>query len=243
MEEKTIVRIGIVASIVGAVGAIAYILSKPPAAGPAGPPGASGLPGETGGPGLAAAATSTAGAGVPGAAATPPPTPSGQSLTQYFVSQFFPAAAAAPSTAITSNVPPSWDLTKRTTPSGKVNGGGAGNGHCGCSGGLGGACGGACGSGRCPNQPAALNFPDGAGACAATTVGRLQVGMDKCQPGNLSDAALNMVGNTQSWSDSPDFALFQQSVEHSLASIPGAVPTAKFSSTPNAVPPSRFGAS
>jgi hypothetical protein len=244
MEQKAMERIGIVASIIGAVGAIVYILRKPTVAvgpiGPAGAPGAAyGIPGVTGpvgavetpGAGLEPAAAAPAGAGVPGAPAATVQgvTPTGQSLNEYFVSQFYQPSGGPYSTgAINSNVPPSLDLMKQfgiDAAGGGGTGNGAGKAGCGCSGGRGGSGGRGCGGGRCPNQPGALMFHDGSGSCASTTTGRLQGSMDKCEPGNLGAFMGNLPGNVGWW-----------------PGIPGPIPDQKFMSIV-AVGPSKFGMS
>jgi hypothetical protein len=218
MNEQMIKRIGFAASIVGAVGALVYLVRKPPASGLAGPPGPAGAPGATygipgatsaiGGPGgatvtpgtagLAAAADAPLGAGVPGApaATVQDVTPSGQSLNQYFASQFYlPEGANVYLTGpINSNVPPGWDLTKSGG-----NGNGAAKGGCGCGGGCSGSAGRGCGGGTCPNQPEGLRYPDGAGACASTTIPRLQKSMDQCSKGSTQASLNNMMGSIGWW--------------------------------------------
>lgn len=269
MQEKTWQRIGIGASIVGAVVGLAYLLKKgggmtvvagvpysptpgmgggvaTQGVGIPGVPGPTGAPGETGATGsqaglqAAAAAPSTL-----AAAAAASPTP--QTLTQYFVDQFFnPSASWAP--RMTSNVPPSLDPSKAATGSAVIasaggNGsGGGGNGSqggCGCSSG---AAGGGCGGGRCPNQPSPIRFPDGAGSCASTTTTRLQRSMNKCVPDNLPGAAINMMGNTQ-FGPNPDANLFFSVVQQGLSRIPLPVPGTVDPLSVNRVGPSRFGAS
>jgi hypothetical protein len=241
MDEKTATRIGIVASIVGAVGAIAYLLSKPPAGGvqgaagipgPAGAPGI-GIPGTAWLPGMQQAAEAPAGAGAPGApaATVAEVTPSGSTLNQYFVSQFFPAGTDSPYTtgAINSNLGPNLDLMKRYAADAAASiaagaGNGAGNGSCGGCKGSGGR-GGGCGGGSCPNTPGPLLFPDGQGSCASTTQGRLIDSMNRCESGVSDKSLSNMLGNVGWWPQ-----------------IPGIIPEAKFASI-LAVPPSMFGAS
>jgi hypothetical protein len=142
MTDTNLKRIGIVASIVGAVGAIAYLL-RGNDQGQVGPQGATGFPGATGAPGL------TGGAGVsgfPGMYAGPqgpigpigtagpqgaigpqgpigqaPPqtgaygtSPSISSLNQFFIDQFFPPAYGLNTAPadLTSNLPPAKSLPK-----------------------------------------------------------------------------------------------------------------------------------
>ena len=257
MQEKTIQRVGIVASIVGAVAGLAYLLSKggstvvtsgapfSPTPGDSGgigagsigipgPPGVPGVDGSPGAAGLAAAANSAGNSGYLGGGSTGIQSPSNETLNQYFADQFFgPSTVVAP--AYISNIPPNLDPTKAASGGG-ANGDGFKTG-CGCGGG-----GGACGGGCCPNTPPGLQFPDGAGSCAATTITRLQRSMNKCKPGNLPAQALNMISNTQ-YGDNPDLNLFWFALQQRLDRLPRPVSDASGSDVPNMAPRSRFGAS
>lgn len=253
MQEKTWQRVGIGASIVGAVAGLAFLLKKgggttvvtagtpysptpgmvessgTQGVGIPGPPGQTGAPGETGATGSQAGLAAAAGP------VTTFPTP--QSLNQYFVSQFFdPSNGMVPRMA--SNVSPSLDQSKMPDQAEGGNGSSQ-SGGCGCGSK---AAGGGCGGGRCPNQPPPLRFPDGAGACASTTVRRLQLSMDRCVPENLQLAALNMMGNVQ-YGTNPDPNLFFAAVQRSLHRGGSPIPTAEGSMAPNHVGPSRFGLS
>lgn len=247
MQEKTWQRIGIGASIVGAVVGLAYLMKKtgvtniitaPYSPTPGMNPGVAtqgvgipGIPG-SGAPGDTGATGSQA--GLAAAAAGPVTTsPTPQTLNQYFVAQFFnPSTAMKPRMA--SNVPPFLDPS--TVPAG-VNGNGSQSG-CGCGSQTAGS---GCGGGRCPNQPPPLRYPDGAGSCASTTVPRLQRSLNKCVPDNLPAAAVNMMGNVQY--GNPDANLFFAAVQQGLYRIPLPVPGTVDPQSVNRVGPSRFGAS
>lgn len=212
MDDKTINRIGIAASIVGAVGAIAFLIRRPisgapgqtGATGPAGAAttivGAAGTPGSPGLPGTAGAAGA---AGEPGAVGAPGPaaasnsipgsdlggTPGVSYITQYFVSQFYPPPAGTlrPDT-LTYNTPPRADLGKQymgVASSQPKKGCGCGGKKSGCGGGCGGAS-------KCPNAAPPFSYPDGAGGCLSSTYGRLIDSIEKCVPGYADSALSNM---------------------------------------------------
>lgn len=244
MKEATLNRIGIVASIVGAVATLAYLLRKPGGAaaviaggspGPAGAPGI-GLPGPAGPPG--AASTAPGGEGVPGAPAatsgsgTPPP----GSLYQFFLGSFAPQPGRY--TSISSNLGPGADLGKSAAA--RPQPGTSQNGSCGCSGAAG--CNGK--PGRCANTPASYAYPDGAGACVSTTHGRLVRAMDRCKPGWLDSEVDHLVGATQYVppGSEPNIGWYTDYLYSASRVIPGTVPDAKDEQWPNWVPSSRFGA-
>jgi hypothetical protein len=254
MNEETGKRIGIVASVIGAVGAIAYLLRKPPAngangaTGPAGAPGFGipGIPGAAGAAGLAGAAGTVGAAGAAGVAglagaagvagaAGDPGTPSQADLSAFFVNQFAPPPAGLYSSDIASNLPPSLDLSKYMALLPASPGGSKGG--CGCGGGK--STGGGCGGGKCPNAGGPLAYLDGMGSCASTTIGRLQSSMDQCVPDNLPNSLLNMIGNTQYYGIDapPDLSVFQASVSQAIGS------GGELQFFPEFVPASRFGAS
>src|SRR5262252_7800027 len=147
MTEHTAARIGIVASIIGAVGALAYLFKK---TAPIGTPGESGapwigLPGPASLPGLDMAADSPAGAGAAGGPAVSPAeiTPDHATINQYF-NQQFSSDGPYPNTVIQSNLPPasSWPRGSFEAPAPPLQKGG-----CGCSGAVG-CNGGGCRTGR-----------------------------------------------------------------------------------------------
>src|SRR4051812_15338177 len=121
MEDKTVTRIGIIASVVGAVGALAYLirggaqpvyLTSGPGMGPAG----TGSPGGPGLPGTAGAAGPAGAPGAPGPAGPNAVAGTGDAITnidshdlstvtQNFLSQFFPPAAGPRPATLTYNAP------------------------------------------------------------------------------------------------------------------------------------------
>lgn len=216
MKDETIGRIGIVASIVGAVGAIAYLVrgSQPGAAGAQGYAGAqgtsgvagvAGAPGGAGAPGTAGAAGAAGTPGAPGTAGpatvntvpggnVPGGTPTQQTLNEYFVSQFFPPPnGQLRPDILTSNVSPFSDLGKRfmsifsAAPSTGAKSG------CGCGGHKKkGGCG---GNSKCANASAPYRFSDGAGGCMSSSYGALSNAMEECVPGFTDSALKNMASN------------------------------------------------
>ncbi len=239
MNSEVGKRIGIVASVVGAVGALVYLLrgdqatilqavtgqGGAPGIGIAGTPGAAGAMGSIGAVGAAGVD------GVPGRDGT---SPSLDALNAYYASAFTPVTGPYPND-LSYNLPPALDLDKSLQLIQPSSGGDG----CGCGGscGSGGGC--SSKSGKCPNAAAPIAFPDGSGACASTTVGRLQQSMDSCVPDNLQLALANMIGSTQYYGvdSTPDFSAFQLSVADSLSQLAPIYPGT------NLVPQSRFGAS
>lgn len=215
MESNTITRIGIVASVVGAVGAIAYLL-RGPDVGPQGVPGPAGT-GAPGGPGLPGTAGAAGATGVPGppgtrGAANDNTVPgtsdaivniagditSMQSVTQNFLSQFFPPSYGPRPPVLTNNVPPAFDLGKLymgvMAQDPDASHGSATHGGCGCKGKpKSGGCGG--GASNCPNAPPPYRFTDGAGGCMSSSYGRLIDSMEKCQPDFVNAMVKNMASN------------------------------------------------
>jgi hypothetical protein len=203
MAEETTKRIAIIASIIGAVGAIVYLLKGDRGTvqqilsgggsgtiggpGPAGAPGAAGAGGAAGAAGAPGAA---GGAGAPGAAGgVGPAGPAGVSPSLADLAAFFNSGfgvdPGTPVPSIFSNLPPGLDLTKAAGELPTGNGGGG----CGGCGGCGG------GAGKCPNLQPAIKFVDGRGSCMNSGTVRLQQSMDRCAPGNVEKAAYNNQGN------------------------------------------------
>jgi hypothetical protein len=206
MSEETTKRITIIASILGAIGAIVYLLrgnptvvaqvlgggssgligggmGTPGAAGAAGAPGAGGSPGASGAPGVPGAAGAPGAAGTTGATGPQGIAPSIADVNNYY-NQGFSPTAGDPVSALWSNVPPRLDLDRASmtmTPNG--------------NGGCGGGCGGCGSSSKCPNLQPAIKFVDGRGGCMNSTKSSLQRSMDKCSPGNLDRGAYNLQGN------------------------------------------------
>lgn len=214
MTEHTAGRIGIAASIVGAVGALVYLL-RGPQPGPQGAPGPAGVgtPGTAGLPGTAGAAGGTGAPGPPGTAGPANPndvpgagagdaivniggSPTLQSLTQYFVQSFYPPSSPQLRPGVlTSNVPPASDLGKKymgaSSPDPKPSCGSGGAGGCGCGGG------GGKGKKSCPNSAPPFEFTDGGGGCLSSTYGRLVESMNKCDPGFADRMLKSIASNIQ----------------------------------------------
>jgi hypothetical protein len=203
MENKTFGRIGIVASIVGGVGALVYLM-RGSAVGAAGAPGApgpagTGTPGSAGAPGTAGAAGAPGAPGLPGTAGPAGPNgvtgagagsgssqPTINDITQYFVSQFYPPSSddLKPAT-LTYNSPPLKNMGAAGTPEKKAG--------CGC----GGSCGGKKKGGSCPNAAPPFGFNDGAGGCISSSYARLIESMNRCSPGFTDNMVRNMASNVQ----------------------------------------------
>lgn len=201
MTEQTISRVGIFASIIGAIGALAY-LARGSDGGKTGPPG----PAATGAPNLFGAGGSFA---IPTAPPNAPTargnitannsvagsiyggtvvnfdtrnqttfgngaSPSLDSLTQFFTSQFYPAVDTPEVSALSANAPIGHDLAKQYVGAGLDTGESNG---CGC----GGSCGGGCGGGLCPVTPP-YRFTDGAKGCLTTQLATAVATTRKCYP-------------------------------------------------------------
>lgn len=221
MEEKTVTRIGIIASVIGAVGALAYLIRGGPQAvyltgGPGMGPANAGTPGTPGLPGTAGAAGAAGAPGTPGPAGmnTVPGTGDAitnidnstmQTVTQNFLSQFFPPAAGPRPTLLSYNAPIASDLGKLYMGEmGKDAAKSGGKSGCGCGGGKKGGCG---GHKNCPNAQPPYKFTDGAGGCMSSSYGALVEAMEKCAPGFTDAMVKNMASNTQYYGyDTPDGA-------------------------------------
>lgn len=212
MDDKTIGRIGIAASIVGAIGALAYLArGNPLPATIIGPAGGSGLPGPGGAPGLAGATGSPGAAGadgVPGTPGTPgipgadgaPGTvaferqgsPSLETSNLYMVYGFeVPENGQLRPDVLTYNAPARSDIGKSYMGLDNAARQPA-KGGCGCGGHKkSGGCG---GGGNCPNAGPAFSFVDGAGGCFSSSYPRLVSAMEKCQPGFIERQMQNMAG-------------------------------------------------
>jgi hypothetical protein len=256
-------RIGFIATVVGAIGAIVYLLrgeSKPSAviatnpspwgaaplpalpgiagysAVPDSPISGSGTPGTPGAPGTGGGQPGDTVSTVP--ASTPGGTPPLETINNYYTSTFT-GATEVPS-GLVSNLPPDSDLTKYLmgmAPGPLPFGGGGGG--CGCKGGNGGCdCGGGKCGGKCPNVQAPFNFPDGATACASMTPGSLIASMNQCSPGFAQRDAGNVSSNLfiAAIDTPPDWTeLYQQIAVARSVAAPLPVPGI-------AAPPSRWGA-
>lgn len=211
MTSETWGRIGIVASIVGAVGAIAYLLKSGQlpqivvtgvssggqgtggvdtggtvgngVSGPAGAPGQAGAAGAPGAPGAAGAG------GAQGAPGPTGPFPSASDIAAAFNAMFQAPQNGSPVSSIWSNIPPRLDPARAAGTIAMP----ASDGGCGCGGG--GGCGGCGQSPKCPNLQPPLRFVDGRGGCAASTTTSLVASMDRCRPGGQQTALYNMQGN------------------------------------------------
>lgn len=211
MTDHTISRIGIAASIVGAVGAIAYLIKGSPG-GPQGAQGYAGAPGTTGAVGMAGApggagangtAGAAGGAGAPGPPGTQGPaasndvtggnvpggTPTQTTLNEYFVNSFYPPASGQlRPDVLTYNASPFSDLGKRfmsilgAQPKAKSG--------CGCGGHKKGGCGG--GGSKCGNAAPPYGFVDGAGGCLSSSYEALENAMNNCVPGFAGKMVENM---------------------------------------------------